>query len=186
MGACVSNAAKTSLLFFAQKVWTWKSTITQAAAMAVDATGCGAVIMTTSSPWIRNVYVTMRAVTWRVACAAVCFFESLALAHAAAFCAQAAVQYFRTPRSASPTLLKSQSVIFMQFFSCLPYCSLDEDEIVEYVVSCQKDCGGFGPSPRHDPSILYTLSGIQVWIVLIRSVGRFTALFTHRVLFRYF
>jgi len=77
MGACVSNAAKTSLLFFAQKVWTWKSTITQAAAMAVDATGCGAVIMTTSSPWIRNVYVTMRAVTWRVVCAAVRFLSLL-------------------------------------------------------------------------------------------------------------
>nr|CAB3265392.1 geranylgeranyl transferase type-2 subunit beta-like [Phallusia mammillata] len=39
---------------------------------------------------------------------------------------------------------------------------LCEADIVEFVVSCQKECGGFGPSPRHDDSILYTLSAIQV------------------------
>uniref|UniRef100_H2ZE28 Geranylgeranyl transferase type-2 subunit beta n=1 Tax=Ciona savignyi TaxID=51511 RepID=H2ZE28_CIOSA len=43
---------------------------------------------------------------------------------------------------------------------------MNENEIVEFVVSCQKDCGGFGPAPDHDPSILYTLSAIQVLCML--------------------
>ena len=39
---------------------------------------------------------------------------------------------------------------------------MDKEEIIAFVKSCQTDSGGFGPSPRHDCSILYTLSGIQV------------------------
>ncbi|XP_076823535.1 geranylgeranyl transferase type-2 subunit beta-like isoform X1 [Clavelina lepadiformis] len=39
---------------------------------------------------------------------------------------------------------------------------LDKAEIISFVVSCQTDDGGFSPSPRHDCSILYTLSAIQV------------------------
>nr|XP_002130479.1 geranylgeranyl transferase type-2 subunit beta [Ciona intestinalis] len=43
---------------------------------------------------------------------------------------------------------------------------MNENEIVEFVVSCQKECGGFGPAPAHDPSILYTLSAVQVLCML--------------------
>ena len=39
---------------------------------------------------------------------------------------------------------------------------LDESHIVPFVKSCQAECGGFGPAPVHDPSILYTLSAIQI------------------------
>lgn len=39
---------------------------------------------------------------------------------------------------------------------------LDENHIIPFVKSCQAECGGFGPAPDHDPSILYTLSAIQI------------------------
>lgn len=41
---------------------------------------------------------------------------------------------------------------------------LCEQDLVQFVINCQKQSGGFGPSPQHDASILYTLSGIQVLI----------------------
>lgn len=40
--------------------------------------------------------------------------------------------------------------------------TVDKNEIVNFVISCQDDSGGICPSPGHDPHILYTLSGIQV------------------------
>ena len=39
---------------------------------------------------------------------------------------------------------------------------LDQQEIVTWVLSCQKPSGGFGGSPRHDAHLLHTLSAVQV------------------------
>lgn len=39
---------------------------------------------------------------------------------------------------------------------------MDKDEVIEFVKSCQHDCGGIGASIGHDPHLLYTLSAIQV------------------------
>lgn len=42
-------------------------------------------------------------------------------------------------------------------FSCTFF-----QEAVEFVKSCQHDCGGFGANPGHDPHILYSLSAVQI------------------------
>lgn len=39
-----------------------------------------------------------------------------------------------------------------------------EDEIFEYIKSCEHSCGGYSPAPGHDPHLLYTLSAVQVRI----------------------
>ncbi|XP_064649465.1 geranylgeranyl transferase type-2 subunit beta-like [Lineus longissimus] len=39
---------------------------------------------------------------------------------------------------------------------------MDKDEVIEFVKSCQHDCGGIGASIGHDPHLLYTLSAIQI------------------------
>lgn len=39
---------------------------------------------------------------------------------------------------------------------------MDKEEIMEFVKSCQHESGGFSPAPKHDKSILYTLSAIQI------------------------
>jgi hypothetical protein len=40
---------------------------------------------------------------------------------------------------------------------------LDQQTIIDWVLSCRnKDCGGFGSSPRNDPHLLYTLSAVQI------------------------
>lgn len=39
---------------------------------------------------------------------------------------------------------------------------MNESEIMDYVLSCQKESGGFSPAPLHDSSIIYTLSAVQV------------------------
>lgn len=39
---------------------------------------------------------------------------------------------------------------------------LDRDKIIDWVLSCQHACGGFGASERHDPHMLYTLSAVQI------------------------
>lgn len=39
---------------------------------------------------------------------------------------------------------------------------MDKDEVIDFVKSCQHDCGGIGASVGHDPHLLYTLSAIQV------------------------
>ncbi|XP_071495765.1 geranylgeranyl transferase type-2 subunit beta-like [Diadema antillarum] len=39
---------------------------------------------------------------------------------------------------------------------------MDRQEIVDFVVACQHDCGGFGASIGHDPHLLYTLSAVQI------------------------
>lgn len=46
---------------------------------------------------------------------------------------------------------------------------LDEDKLVKFVASCQHArTGGFAPAPRHDPSILYTLSAVQILVIYDR------------------
>ena len=47
---------------------------------------------------------------------------------------------------------------------------LDEGSIVELVKSCQGENGGFSPAPRHDASILYTLSAVQIMCIYDRFV----------------
>ena len=42
---------------------------------------------------------------------------------------------------------------------------LDKQELISWVMSCQKREGGFGGSPRHDAHLLHTLSAIQVLAV---------------------
>ena len=42
---------------------------------------------------------------------------------------------------------------------------MDKQDIIDFVVSCQHDCGGLGASVNHDPHLLYTLSAIQVCIL---------------------
>ena len=39
--------------------------------------------------------------------------------------------------------------------------SMAQQEIVDFVFSCQHECGGFGASVSHDPHLLYTLSALQ-------------------------
>ncbi|KAF9913742.1 hypothetical protein BX616_009672 [Lobosporangium transversale] len=46
--------------------------------------------------------------------------------------------------------------------------ALDQDQIVEYLVKCQHENGGFGGHIDHDPHILSTLSAVQVLITYDR------------------
>ncbi|TRY84156.1 hypothetical protein DNTS_026052 [Danionella cerebrum] len=39
---------------------------------------------------------------------------------------------------------------------------MNRDEIIEFIKSCQHDCGGIGASIGHDPHLLYTLSAVQI------------------------
>ena len=39
---------------------------------------------------------------------------------------------------------------------------LDPQPILDWVMSCRHDNGGFGGSPRNDPHMLYTLSAVQI------------------------
>lgn len=43
---------------------------------------------------------------------------------------------------------------------------MDREEVVAFVKSCQHDCGGIGASLAHDPHLLYTLSAVQVSLVM--------------------
>lgn len=40
--------------------------------------------------------------------------------------------------------------------------AMDGEEVVDWVLSCQHEDGGFGGSERHDPHLLYTLSALQI------------------------
>lgn len=44
--------------------------------------------------------------------------------------------------------------------------SLDKSELLDWVMDCYKDCGGFGASERNDPHLLYTLSALQILVML--------------------
>jgi geranylgeranyl transferase type-2 subunit beta len=39
---------------------------------------------------------------------------------------------------------------------------MDVPKITEWLLTCQKEDGGFGGSPRNDSHLLYTLSAIQI------------------------
>jgi geranylgeranyl transferase type-2 subunit beta len=39
---------------------------------------------------------------------------------------------------------------------------MDKGAILDWVMRCQKDDGGFGGSERHDSHMLYTLSAVQI------------------------
>ena len=43
---------------------------------------------------------------------------------------------------------------------------MDKEEVIAFVKSCQHDCGGLSASVGHDPHLLYTLSAIQVLLLL--------------------
>lgn len=40
--------------------------------------------------------------------------------------------------------------------------ALPRDETIKFVLSCQKDNGGFAPAPNHDAHMLYTVSAVQI------------------------
>jgi len=40
--------------------------------------------------------------------------------------------------------------------------ALSRDETIDFVVSCQRDNGGFGAAPGHDAHMLYTVSAVQI------------------------
>lgn len=40
--------------------------------------------------------------------------------------------------------------------------ALPRDQLIEFVLSCQSENGGFGPAPRHDPHMLSTVSAVQI------------------------
>ncbi|KAI9833457.1 MAG: hypothetical protein M1819_003615 [Sarea resinae] len=44
--------------------------------------------------------------------------------------------------------------------------ALPREEVIEYVLSCQHDSGGFGAAPGHDAHMLYTVSAVQILVTL--------------------
>lgn len=44
--------------------------------------------------------------------------------------------------------------------------ALPRDKIIDFVLSCQHDNGGFGAAPGHDAHILYTTSAVQILVTL--------------------
>lgn len=46
---------------------------------------------------------------------------------------------------------------------------MNREEIIEFIKSCQHDCGGISASIGHDPHLLYTLSAVQVRRILLNA-----------------
>lgn len=44
--------------------------------------------------------------------------------------------------------------------------ALPRAETIEFVLSCQKDNGGFGAAPGHDAHMLYTVSAVQILVTI--------------------
>lgn len=44
--------------------------------------------------------------------------------------------------------------------------ALPRDEVLDFVLSCMHDNGGFGAAPGHDAHMLYTLSAVQILVLL--------------------
>ena len=40
--------------------------------------------------------------------------------------------------------------------------AMEQEEVVAWLLRCQKPGGGFGGSERHDAHLLYTLSALQI------------------------
>ncbi|KAI9700603.1 MAG: hypothetical protein M1820_006757 [Bogoriella megaspora] len=50
--------------------------------------------------------------------------------------------------------------------------ALPRDEVLNYVISCQRDDGGFGAAPGHDSHMLYTVSAVQI-LAMLDAIGEF-------------
>lgn len=44
--------------------------------------------------------------------------------------------------------------------------ALPRDQTIDFVLSCQRDNGGFGAAPGHDAHMLYTVSAVQILLML--------------------
>ncbi|KAI0890162.1 geranylgerany transferase type II beta subunit [Annulohypoxylon maeteangense] len=44
--------------------------------------------------------------------------------------------------------------------------ALPRDEAIDFVLSCQHETGGFGAAPGHDAHMLYTVSAVQILVLL--------------------
>ena len=44
--------------------------------------------------------------------------------------------------------------------------ALPRDEVIDFVLSCQHDSGGFGAAPGHDAHMLSTVSAVQILAML--------------------
>jgi geranylgeranyl transferase type-2 subunit beta len=51
---------------------------------------------------------------------------------------------------------------------------LDGPAVIDFVLRCQHECGGFGGNEGHDPHILYTLSAVQI-LCLFDALDRLDA-----------
>jgi geranylgeranyl transferase type-2 subunit beta len=48
---------------------------------------------------------------------------------------------------------------------------LDNEKILEFVLSCQQENGGFSGNVNHDAHMLYTLSAVQI-LAIIRKLDK--------------
>lgn len=44
--------------------------------------------------------------------------------------------------------------------------ALPREETIDFVLSCQKENGGFGAAPGHDAHMLYTVSAVQILVTV--------------------
>lgn len=44
--------------------------------------------------------------------------------------------------------------------------ALPREETIDFVLSCQRDNGGFGAAPGHDAHMLYTVSAVQILVTV--------------------
>lgn len=44
--------------------------------------------------------------------------------------------------------------------------ALPREDTIDFVLSCQRDNGGFGAAPGHDAHMLYTVSAVQILVIL--------------------
>ena len=44
--------------------------------------------------------------------------------------------------------------------------ALPRNEVIDFVISCMRDNGGFGAAPGHDAHMLYTVSAVQILAML--------------------
>lgn len=64
--------------------------------------------------------------------------------------------------------LLSDTRLTLRYFHLFhrPHDSDDQENFVEAVAACQNEDGGFGGNKTHDSHLLYTLSGVQVLLML--------------------
>ena len=44
--------------------------------------------------------------------------------------------------------------------------ALPRQETIDFVLSCQNEDGGFGAAPGHDSHMLYTVSAVQILVIV--------------------